>query len=149
MLREDLRLSLPERPCCREVMLREDPRLSLPERPCCREGLQIPRQHHLFAARSLGQTRSKKSHRPANATPHSWDRRRPKNRNPLQIRAPPHPSDFNIEVCRGVFEIVFKTKKSSHDNTPSILKSGGAGGILSFGLFCACCDFLTYSRRRK
>ena len=32
-----LRLSLPERPCCREVMLREDLRLSLPERPCCRE----------------------------------------------------------------------------------------------------------------
>ena len=37
MLREYLRLSLPERPCCREVMLREDLRLSLPERPCCRE----------------------------------------------------------------------------------------------------------------
>ena len=37
MLREDLRLSLPEQPCCREVMLREDLRLSLPERPCCRE----------------------------------------------------------------------------------------------------------------
>ena len=37
MLREDLRLSLPERPCCKEVMLREDLRLSLPERPCCRE----------------------------------------------------------------------------------------------------------------
>ena len=37
MLREDLRLSLPERPCCREVMLREDLRLSLPERPCWRE----------------------------------------------------------------------------------------------------------------
>ena len=29
--------SLPERPCCREVMLREGLRLSLPERPCCRE----------------------------------------------------------------------------------------------------------------
>ena len=37
MLREDLRPSLPERPCCREVMLREDLRLSLPERPCCGE----------------------------------------------------------------------------------------------------------------
>ena len=37
VLREDLRLSLPERPCCREVMLREDLRLSLPERPGCRE----------------------------------------------------------------------------------------------------------------
>ena len=37
MLRKDLRLSLPEQPCCREVMLREDLRLSLPERPCCRE----------------------------------------------------------------------------------------------------------------
>ena len=33
----DLRLSLPERPCCRDVMLREDLRPSLVERPCCRE----------------------------------------------------------------------------------------------------------------
>ena len=37
MLREDLRPSLPERPCCREVMLREDHRPHLPERPCRRE----------------------------------------------------------------------------------------------------------------
>ena len=37
MLREDLLLSLPERPCCREVMLREGLRLSLPGRPCYRE----------------------------------------------------------------------------------------------------------------
>ena len=31
------RPSLPERPCCREVMLGEDLRPSLPERPCRRE----------------------------------------------------------------------------------------------------------------
>ena len=36
MLREGLRLSLPERPCFREVMLRAGLRLRLPERPCCR-----------------------------------------------------------------------------------------------------------------
>ena len=39
MLREDLRLGPRERPCCREVMLREDLRLSLPEGPCCREAM--------------------------------------------------------------------------------------------------------------
>ena len=37
MLREDLRLSLPERPCCREVVLREDLRLGQSERPLRRK----------------------------------------------------------------------------------------------------------------
>ena len=57
MFRGDLRPSLPERPCCREVMPREDLRPSLPELPCSSEFGSARRR---WARHSLRKTSSKR-----------------------------------------------------------------------------------------